>query len=284
MSTARKALDAAKRVKDDEFYTRIEDIEKELAFYPGAFEDNRVFIPCDGGGSNFVKYFTDRFDELGLVELTWQGISGEGGRLSRGADNAETWVVEDGRFQSEHSRELLAACDVAVTNPPWSLFREFYDMMVEAGVYYLILCNQNVITYKTVFPRLMDGSVWLGTHMGGMTFKRPDGGSQTLGSVTWLTNLDHTKRHDVLRLRDEWEESQYLRYVNYDAINVDKVVDIPQGYHGVMGVPITFLGKWNPDQFDIVGFRKGDDGNDLTYLKGDQLITPYFRVLIRAKV
>ena len=265
LSTARKALDAAKRVKDDEFYTRIEDIEKELAFYPGAFEGKKVYCPCDSPESAFVQFFRDHFDELGLERLTWSSLGGSCGMLTR--NGLVEWPIPDGRFQSADSTSLLAECDVVVTNPPFSLFREFFDWLTASGKGFIVLCNQNAITYKNVFPRILAGEAWLGANQGEMKFRVPADSEprvnrywvdetgqkwRSLGNGCWLTNIDHTRRHETIPLTATYDPAKYPRYDNYDAVNVDRVKDIPNDYEGVMGVPITFLDKWNPEQFEIV--------------------------------
>ena len=158
--------------------------------------------------------------------------------------------------------------------------------------------NQNAITYKEIFPLLMENKMWLGNHFGDMVFTVPDSYEpratrywqdengqkwRSMGNVCWFTNLDIKKRHEMLILvkRYSGHEDEYPRYDNYDAINVDRVKDIPEDWMGVMGVPITFLDKYNPDQFELVAFRKGDDGQDLAYTRERERVCPYFRILIR---
>ncbi|MCD8207339.1 MAG: adenine-specific methyltransferase EcoRI family protein [Bacteroidales bacterium] len=182
----------------------------------------------------------------------------------------------DGDFRSDECVELLKEADIVVTNPPFSLFREYIAQLVEYGKKFLIIGNQNAITFKEIFPLIKEGKIWLGFKFGGMSFNVPDyygGGDvdengrrwRSLGNICWYTNLDHNKRHEPLDLYKHYNPQNYPKYDNYDAINVDKVAEIPMDYDGVMGVPITFLDKYCPEQFEIVEFRKGVDGKDLVY-------------------
>ena len=181
-----------------------------------------------------------------------------------------------------------------VTNPPFSLFREYVEQLVEYKKEFLIVGNQNAITYKEVFKLIKENKVWLGSHSGDMKFKVPDyyepretrfwideSGQKwrSLGNACWFTNLDLSKRHEEIVLYKKYSEEDYPHYDNYDAIEVNKTELIPEDFNGVMGVPITFLNKYNPEQFEIVKFRKGDDDKDLS-INGK---CPYFRILIRRR-
>lgn len=188
----------------------------------------------------------------------------------------------NGDFRSEECREFLKQADVVVTNPPFSLFREYVAQLYEYNKKFLIIGNQNAITYKEIFPLIRDNKLWLGYKIGEMHFKVPayytarntrywqdESGQKwrSFGNICWFTNIDIKKRHEELTLHKKYNSIEYPKYDNYDAINVDKVSDIPYDYKGVMGVPITFLDKYNPDQFDIVAFRKGKDGKDLVFTR-----------------
>ena len=191
-----------------------------------------------------------------------------------------------GDYRSEYCQKLFKEADVVVTNPPFSLFRDFVAMLMEHEKKFLIIGSGNAITYKEIFPLIRDNKVWLGVTRqgtGSMWFhihddvpvrngQKIENGIryQTIGNSCWFTNLDHIKRHEPLLLVKTYDPALYPRYDNYDAINVDKVSDIPYDYDGVMGVPITFLGKFNPDQFEIVAFRKGDDGKDLVFTRDEE--------------
>ncbi|MBF0949346.1 MAG: adenine-specific methyltransferase EcoRI family protein [Actinomyces sp.] len=204
--------------------------------------------------------------------------------LFKSGENELMELEGDGDFRSPECLELLQEADIVVTNPPFSLFREYIATLMEYQKYFIVIGNQNAITYKEIFPLLMENKMWLGNHFGDMVFTVPDSYEpratrywqdengqkwRSMGNVCWFTNLDIKKRHEMLILvkRYSGHEDEYPRYDNYDAINVDRVKDIPEDWMGVMGVPITFLDKYNPDQFELVAFRKGDDGQDLAYTR-----------------
>lgn len=199
----------------------------------------------------------------------------------------------DGGFASEECIELLKEADIVVTNPPFSLFREYVALLMEYNKKFLIIGNMNAITYKEIFPLIKENKLWLGASRNGcgqMYFHIDDDAPQakgqiiidgqrmqTIGSSAWFTNLDHNKRHQEIDLYKRYNEEEYPKYDNYDAIEVSKVCEIPMDYDGVIGVPITFLGKYCPTQFEIIKFRKGNDDKDLS-VNGK---CPYFRVLIK---
>lgn len=211
----------------------------------------------------------------------------------------------DGDFRSPECETLLDESDIVVTNPPFSLFREYIAQLIAHNKHFVVIGNFNAVTYKEVFPLIKNNQVWLGYHNGNMAFTVPttyaphskndkrfwidsDGRKwRSIGSATWFTNLDIPKRHEpqVLYRTYKGHESDYPKFDNYDAVNVDKVSDIPEDYMGVMGVPITFLNKYDPDQFRIVAFRKGDDGKDLVFTRERERerVQPYFRVLVRRR-
>ena len=204
--------------------------------------------------------------------------------LLKSKNNTLTLLKEDGDFRSEECIELLKQADVVVTNPPFSLFREYVAQLVEYNKKFLIIGNQNAITYKEIFPLIKDNKIWLGYGFkGNVGFfinthyvdyakaSQHKEGMIRVSGVMWFTNLETTKRHEYLTLYKKYTPEEYPKYDNYDAIEVSKTADIPYDYlptdkcSGDMGVPITFLDKYNPEQFEIVKFRKGDDGKDLTY-------------------
>ena len=204
--------------------------------------------------------------------------------------------LQDGDFRSEECVSLLKESDIVCTNPPFSLFREFVGLLERYKKQYLIIGNVNAITYKEIFPLIKDNLLWMGysIHSGDREFRIPDDYPLNAAScridengrkfirvkgVRWYTNLDYTERHTDLDLYKKYTPEEYPRYDNYDAINIDKTSDIPEDYYGEMGVPITFLDKYNPSQFEIVRFRKGNDGKDLC-VNGK---CPYFRIIIRRK-
>lgn len=200
---------------------------------------------------------------------------------------------EAGDFRSQESIKLLQEADIVVTNPPFSLFREYIAQLMHYGKQFLIIGSQNAITYKEIFPLIKDNQMWLGTgfRAGNAFFEVPEHYSSTqifeisgkrlakFRNCNWFTNLDHAKRHEMVPLYKYYSPEEYPKYDNYDAIEVSKVAEIPKDYEGVMGVPITFLDKYNPEQFEIIKFRKGNDDQDLS-VNGK---CPYFRILIRKR-
>lgn len=261
-------LRAARKAKSDEFYTQLADIEKELGHYKSHFKGKVIFCNCDDPEwSNFFKYFALNFRFLGLKKLisTHYAPNGKAYRIEVSRDinddgkinleDAERFELQgDGDFRSDESRAILDECDIVVTNPPFSLFREYVDLLVESGKKFLIVGSQNAITYKETFNYIRNQELWLGVSCP-KVFTRPDGSTQTLGNCCWFTNLTHKKRNDEITLFREHSPEVYPEYDNYFAINVDKVTDIPVDYFGVMGVPLTFLLKHNPKQFRVIGFN-----------------------------
>lgn len=308
---ANKNLHQAKKAKNDEFYTQLTDIEKECFHYREHFRDKVIYCNCDDAReSNFFKYFAMNFEFFGLKKLITTGYKADGKGVclvyegdkngNKVADDNEIQVTElkgDGDFRSEECIELLKQADIVVSNPPFSLFREYVEQLVEYEKKFLIIGNVNAITFKEIFPLIKDNKLWLGVSSfnQGMYFYVPknyeyantykfdrekDGKNiMRVSSICWFTNLEHKKRNEELILYKQYSEDCYPKYDNYDAIEVSKVVEIPVDYEGVMGVPITFLDKYNPNQFEIVKFRKGDDDKDLS-VNGK---CPYFRILIRRK-
>ena len=272
-----KNLQKAKKEKNDEFYTQLCDIENELKHYKDHFRGKTVLCNCDLPHSNFIKYFEDNFQELGLKKLLHSGYDKEN---------------NTGDFRSAECIELLKQADIVVTNPPFSLFREYVSQLVEYDKKFLIIGNQNAITYKEIFKLIKEDKLWLGYGFSGgaghfinhhyenyATATDKKEGMIRVSGVVWFTNLDHNKRHEDLILYKKYTPEEFPHYDNYNAINVDKTKDIPLDWSGAMGVPITFLHKYNPEQFEIITFRKGDDDKDLT-INGKP---PYFRIIIRNK-
>ena len=299
-----KSLHAANRAKNDEFYTELADIDKELRHYKHHFKNKTVYCNCDDPRvSNGVHYFSHNFETLGFkklmatcyksqaVDLFSQNDSEQAVYLiyegdkngNRVPDPSEIQVLPlkgDGDFRSEECITLLKQADIVVTNPPFSLFREYVAQLVEYDKKFMIIGNKNAITYKEIFPLIKDDKIWLGvTPMGtDMLFGVPDHYAETLVSTKksgssyriidgevkaraqacWFTNLDHDKRHEELILYKRYTPEEYPHYDNYDAIEVSKVAEIPCDFDGAMGVPITFLDKHNPEQFEIVGATESE--------------------------
>lgn len=304
--SARSAnLNAARREKDDEFYTLYPDIASEVQAYAGCLAGRRVYCNCDDPDrSMFVRFFDANFDAFGLAGLTATCFVRDGRgtfyERTRSGRTSSGRLSGNGDFRSPECMGFLAGCDVAVTNPPFSLFREYVKLLMEHRKKFLIIGNMNALTYKDFFPYVKDGDIWLGPSIssGDRRFWVPDDyelkaagcGVDDTGrkyirvkGVRWFTNLDHEKRHERLVLEKTYEPGMYELYSNYGAINVDHVKDIPDNYRGVMGVPITFLDKYCPEQFEITGFCKGFDGRDLYYIKDNKKVCPYLRILIRCR-
>ena len=310
--TKNNNLHTAKATKNDEFYTQLEDIENELKYYKDYFKGKVVYCNCDGflneEKSNFFVYFSLNYEFLGLKGLicTKYNPNGKGRKYEYYGDlNGNNYPDEeeiftsdlegDGDFRSEECIEILKKCDIVCTNPPFSLFRQYVAQLFEYKKDFLIIGNVNAISYKEVFPLIKENKMWLGVSSfnKGMYFGVPDdytyadtykfdrerNGKKVMrvSSICWFTNLDHKKPHEELVLYKKYNEEEYPKYDNYDAIEVSKVTDIPMDYYGVMGVPITFLDKYCPTQFQIIKFRKGDDNKDLS-VNGK---CPYFRILIK---
>lgn len=326
MGTKNANLHSAKRAKNDEFYTQLTDIEKEVVHYKDHFKDKIVLCNCnDALHTNFAKYFSLNFEWLGLKQLICTSF-GENAKayIYNGDKNGnhipdlEEWdqieLKENGDFRSGEMIELLKKADIVCTNPPFSQFREYVAQLVEYDKEFLIIGNMNAITYKEIFPLITENKMWLGYKNinTDMAFKVPQDSEEksvrfwvdengekwrSIGNGCWFTNLDHQKRHQPLDLYKHYNEEEYPKYDNYNAINVDKVTDIPLDYDGVMGVPITFLDKYCPTQFQIVGFwNAGIAGENLgasyceAISKGNTITwngptvkkqTKYFRVLIK---
>ena len=313
-----KSFRDAKGAKQDEFYTQLVDIENELKHYKAHFKGKTVLCNCDDPRvSNFFHYFSYNFEQLGLKKLITTCYKNQNRDLFSQNDSERAIWLEyfgdknnnrvpdpeeigihylngDGDFRSQECIELLKEADIVVTNPPFSLFREYVAQLMKYEKQFVILGNQNAITYKEIFPLLQNDKIWLGSSLSFAKFKVPDYYEErssrfwidetgqkwrSFGNICWFTNLDISKRHEELILYKQYNSEDYPKYDNYDAINVDKTSEIPMDYDGVMGVPITFLDKYNPDQFEIVKFRKGDDGKDLS-VNGK---CPYFRILIRRR-
>ena len=274
-------LHNAKRAKNDEFYTRLEDIEKEMCHYREHFRGKVIYCNCDDPKeSNFFKFFSLQFEFLGLKKLISTGYkeNGHGVAYIYEGDKNENNLPDDseirtyelqgnGDFRSEECIEFLKEADVVVTNPPFSLFREVVAQLVEYNKKFLLLGNNNAITYKEIFPLIMSNKMWLGySNNKTMEFVLSDSyekwdrieNGKKIGKVpaiSWFTNLEHDHRNRPLDLTQRYDPRYYPKYDNYDAIECSKVMDIPRDYDGVIGVPITFLDKYCPNQFRIIDAR-----------------------------
>lgn len=364
------ALHKAAKAKQDEFYTQLSDIENELKHYKAYFKDKIVYCNCDDPyESNFFKYFATSFNALGLKKLITtsytkspiaggllpleqvEGLKPDGKepfkieinevRGQATLDDIE-WILKsdanvaeplknDGDFSGVECVEILKQADIVVTNPPFSLFREYVAQLMDYDKKFLIIGNKNAITYKDVFKFIKEDRLWIGvlpmgtdllfdvpkdleqeliaTKKEGSAYRIVDGVIKGRSQAVWFTNLEHEKRNDDLVLTKKYSHNEYPKYDNYDAINVDKTKDIPEDYGGVMGVPITFLDKYNPEQFEIVGLgistsgieigvqpyktehkkyrkevqKRGVVNGDLYMVENGIVNVPYARILIRNK-
>ena len=271
-------LHIAKREKNDEFYTQLSDIENELRHYWDHFRDKVVYCNCDDPKvSNFYRYFSMQFHNLGLMKLiascyknkspdlfsamndaqrgcnqsVWLEYNGET-KDNRPVEPNVNYFRGDGDFRNKECIELLKQSDIVVTNPPFSLFRDYVGQLMQYDKRFLILGSMNAITYKEIFPLIRDNRMWMGIG-GAKTFLQPDGTEKSFGNIVWYSNLRHEKRNEKLLMWKKYDPDDYPKYDNYDAIEVSKVKDIPKDYDGAMGVPISFLDKYNPEQFEIIG-------------------------------
>lgn len=342
-------------------YSDIEaEMNAYIEYNPEVFKDKTILLPCDDPEwSNFTKYFASNFTRLGIKKLIStsyaQGAAnkqltlfelmsplynaqqhdthGKLFTLTRDTDGNGTvdtddieftgYLEGDGDFRSNEVKKLRDEADIIITNPPFSLFREFLAWILEADKQFVILGNMNAITYKEVFPYLQDNAIWLGykslnqdmyfnvtdDYKSWLTHNKKEGSAYKivngivmgrLASACWFTNIDHGKRHENLildtmehnlkfnkklrkKLEKDYGKLEYPHYDNYDAIEVPFTECIPSDYDGVMGVPITFMDKYNPDQFEIVAFRKGEDGKDLVFTRERERVQPYFRILVQRR-
>lgn len=296
MASANANLHKAKDAKNDEFYTQLTDVAKELIHYKSHFKDKVVFCNCDDPTwSAFWKYFHLNFAELGLKKLISTHYDREEAtykmEYTGGDDNdievgVKTTLEGNGDFRNKECLDLLDGCDVVVTNPPFSnqLPTQLIKLCIKRNKKFLLISPVNIIKYKDFFPLIKEEKVWIGcTNV--KEFSQPDGSIKKFGNIGWFTNLDVAKRHKKLILWKKYTPEEYPKYDNFDAINVNKVAEIPCDYDGIMGVPITYLDKHNPEQFDIIG--EFNHGCDSTYdlakpiINGKEL---YPRIAIRKKV
>ena len=347
-SMANKNLNDAGAAKRDEFYTQLTDIQEELRHYKEHFRGKTVLCNCDDPRvSMFFHYFAYNFEALGLKRLITTCYKSQERDLfsqhdceraiylvydgdrngNRVPDPEEIGIHElqgDGDFRSPECIELLKQADIVVTNPPFSLFREFVALLMKYEKKFLILGNKNAVTYKEVFPLIQRNQIWTGfrSFSGGMWF-RSDYEGKTEKTVNgeklinvpsvWFTNLDHRRRHEPLILYRNYTPEDYPSYANFDAIEVAKTDEIPCDYDGLMGVPKSFLDKYNPDQFEIVGNASDTDWcreagiapmgqatidqlrrqgnrahvtanmNSLYLVRDGKVILPYARIIIRRR-
>ncbi len=295
-------LNKANKNKKDEFYTQLTDIEKEMRYYTEHFKGKVVFCNCDDPEySNFWKYFELNFDRLGLkrliathyevskpsYKLELIGDTDGDGRVDK-HDIVRTTLRTNGDFRSPECIEILKQSDIIVTNPPFSLFREYIRQLMEYGKKFIIIGNMNAIHYKEIFPYIKDNKLWIGpsVHSGDRMFNVPDDyplnaagcgvGEEgrkyiRVKGIRWFTNIDISQRHEEIILYRNYTPDRYPHYFNYDGIDVNSVSEIPCDYYGNMGVPDNFIDVYNPDQFEIVGLGTEVPKTMLHTVVGDQI-------------
>lgn len=320
-------LRKASTAKKDEFYTQLSDIESELKHYKKHFKDKVVYCNCDDPRvSNFFHYFSHNFEKLGLKKLITTCYKNQDMDLFSENKSEEAIYLEyygdkngnnvpdpdeigikklksDGDFRSKESIDLLAQADIVVTNPPFSLFREYVAQLIEHDKKFIIVGHQNAISYKEIFKLIKEDKMWLGYGFKGgaahfinkhyedyATAGDHQEGMIRVSGVTWFTNLDISKRHEDLILYKNYNPEEYPKFDNYDAINVDKTNEIPMDYKGAIGVPITFLNKYSPEQFEIIdglnrysildGPTPETQGKYLSQVNGNPI---YVRIVIKNK-
>ena len=346
MGNENKILGDAKKNKKDEFYTQLFDIERELKNYKNHFRGKIVYCNCDDPRvSNFFNYFSYNFEHLGLKKLIATCYKSQSIDLFSTNDSEKAVYLEyfgdknknkipdldeieinhlkgDGDFRSKECIELLNEADIVVTNPPFSLFREYISQLIEYKKDFLIVGHQNAVKYKEIFPLMRDNKMWLGfgfkgsaghfindTYENYATASDKKDGMIRVSGVHWFTNLDIKKRHEDLILYKKYTPEEYPKFENFDAINVNVTKDIPCDYSGFMGVPITFMDKYNPDQFEIIGVgiarlgleigispytpehkryrkevqKRGAVNGDLYMMKDGEVVVPYSRIIVKNK-
>lgn len=293
--TQNALLNEAKKAKKDEFYTQLSDISNELKHYRKHFKDKVVYCNCDDPRvSNFFQYFALNFEKLGLKKLITTCYKNQSMDLFSQNDSEQAIYLEyfgdkngnnlpdpeeigikplkgNGDFRSKESIDLLTQADIIVTNPPFSLFREYVAQLIEHDKKFIIVGHQNALTYKEIFPLIKENKLWLGYGFKGgaghfinehyedyATATDRKEGMIRVSGVVWFTNLDISKRHEDLILYKNYNDEDYPTYDNYNAIEVSKTNEIPCDYDGIMGVPITFMNKYNPEQFEIIGATESE--------------------------
>ncbi len=333
-----KSLARAKNNKEDEFYTKITDIEKELKHYRGYFKGKTIFCNCDDPEySNFWRYFQLNFYEFGLKKLisTHYKAGEQSYKMEIVAtdhqqqigipDYVKTPLQGDGDFSSPECVEILKEADIIITNPPFSLFINYIELLIQYEKKFILIADTDKLHYKEIFPLLQNNKMWLGYNYGDMEFVVPsyyqpretryreENGVKyrSRGNICWITNLDIPKRHENLLLYKTYNEEEYPKYINFDAIEVRKYAEIPIDYYGLMGVPDSFLQRHNPEQFEIIGLAESDlgvsigisanltkeemkalkaenpsfrRGNPIYRDRSGNLKKPYARVIIKRKV
>lgn len=311
-------LNHAKIAKNNEFYTQFNDIEKEVNNYTDYFKGKIVFCNCDNPKiSSFWKYFKDNFEKLKLKRLIATYLDNNCSILTEmvSLGHLPPYIIQrklegNGDFRSEEVVQLLKSADVVCTNPPFSLFIPYIQQLVEYKKDFLIIGNVNAATCNDIFSLFQQGKVWFGNNLV-KEFIQPDGELKKFGNIAWYTNIKSKQKCNI-GLTNNFNSSEYCKYSNFDAINIDKLMDIPLDYYGIMGVPVSFLQYYNPDEFVILGMSNSKNGVEmgveeigdewiklyksqggtahltpsmrhLVYIKDGKAIYPYRRIIIKRK-
>ena len=289
-------LHRAKKAKNDEFYTRYEDIEAEVMKYRKYFRDKVVYLPCDDPvekKSEFWSFFVNNFDAFGIKKLiaTYYNENGKTYKFwidrdtTNGGGIRQEDLAGDGDFRSPECVEILSECDIVCTNPPFSLMKEFLPLILKYNKQFLVIGPLNAITYRKIFPYVLEKRIWAG-YNNVRHFKDPEGNDRTMGNTFWYTNLPNRSLTDEIVLTKKYDSSKYDVFDERpDIININRVTDIPANYDGLMGVPTSFFqGKYNPNQFEIVGeIKHGSDG-DFDFCKPFvNGVEKFTRLVIRCK-
>ncbi len=279
----------AKKVKNDEFYTRFNDIVIEVMSYGEQFKNKTVYCNCDDiSRSNFYKFFYNYFNFFKLKKLIVTNYNPNLNKVYKieidkyGEQPKKTLLEGNGDFRSKECIELLKESDVVITNPPFSLFREYIKQLIDYNKKFLVIGPNGAITYKNIFNYFKENKIWIGYKYGSMEFETKDNRIKKLGNINWYTNLELTTKKPIIRkteLIKNYNKDDYPNYDNYDAININKVKDIPKDYYGIMGVPITYVDKHNPKLFKLLG-QSNTDKKNTYFVKGKKI---YTRIFIQRK-
>lgn len=279
----KEILERAKKRKNDEFYTLQKDVDSYLGSYSYQFFGGKtVLCNCnDGENSAFVKFFKRNFFQLRLHKLIYITFGSDAKiRVFDGHNVSATMLTEGGGCFTAEVLAVASTCDVIVTNPPFSLFNKFMQVYHLLGKHLILIGPLSAIGYRDIFPMLNFRKLFVDGYV--KEFATPDGEVKKFGNIVWWSTVREKFRDD--RRIDKgvlFDAEKYPKYENYDGYDCDRISNLPVDFNGVMGVPLTFMLKWNPRQYRIVGFRKGYDGKDLRYFKGGDVHYPYSRILIQ---
>jgi len=279
MTAPNTNLNKAMKIKNDEFYTQYEDIEREVEKYTEQLNDKIIYCNCDNyKESNFVKYFITNFENLKLKELNITYFNEKESYFVKKTKGKihKVKLIGNGDFRSDECIQIMNNSDIIITNPPFSLFREYITLLLEYNKKFLVIGSENSISYKDLFKNIKNDKIWLG-HTRPKKFFQPNGEVKLFGNICWFTNLETEKRHNYLKCDLTYSKTKHKAYSNYKAININRLKEIPYNYDGVMGVPITFVDKYNPKQFKILGSDYDVKTGELAELKKEDWLGKFDR-------